>query len=836
MNPKTAIITLTAIFTVIGTYAQTGKLRGHLYDEETREPVAFASVSLSLHKKNFSSDFDGNFSIPLDSLQFSDTLICSFSGFKPFKMLVSKTSDTFLQIEMNREVIEMKGILISVKTNPALKWVKLAQDHRKDNDPERLDHYECRTFTSNTIAVNKISDKIKKGKLGKEIGTLFDTISYISNDKSKAILPVFISEVVSNFYFNKNPHLTKEVILASRIKGVGVQDGTFVSQLLGSTFIGYNFYQNTLVVIDKGIASPISENAMNIYNYRLTAVDRSGPRRIFQIWCEPRIEKDLAFKGFIWIEDTTGALVRLSLELNNNSNLNYIEKLRVTQEYVPTTKGAYFCSNSRVIVDAAEVNTKAAGVIATSTINYSALNVNAEHEPRFFDNRLVMEQDATDKGDTFWENHRPVKQTEDEKRIMRKIDTLVKLPSVKTYVDLVNFLVDGYFDIGKFDKVQLGPYYSLVSWNRLEGFRARLGFRTSYKLSRNWLIEGMGAYGFKDNKWKYSFRAERILNRKRWTKIGALHRYDVELIGFTDNDENATGVFTAFNLLGSRNLVYSRDSRLIFGTDLKHGLRFSMTLGNRQYHFTPIDTFNFAWYNRYPDTFASSRNFTNTSVTFNLRYAPRDYFLQNDNRRVNFTGIGAVYYASFTRGFKGLLNGHFNYNRLTVGMSYIKVWGTVGRTQFNVEGTKIWENLPYPLLNIFIGNQSYVYNTAAYNQMRIFEFVTDQSVSGSLEHHFNGFFFNRIPLIKRLKWREIINAKTIYGTLGPRNFNFIPKQIEGIPVTQFKSFDKIPYLEIGAGIENIFKLLRIDAIWRLTYRDSPGARPFGVKASIAVQF
>lgn len=827
---------LICIISLFPAFAQTVKITGHVFDEDTREPVSFATVRLVLHNKTYKSNFDGNFSIPADSIRFSDTLIVTFAGYTPQVRIITPSLDSNFQIELKREVVTMGGILISIKANPALKWVKLAQDNRQKNDPDRLDHYECQAFTSNTIAVNKISDKLKNGKLGKEIGALFDTISYLSADKSKSILPVFISEVVSNFYFNKNPHLTKEVIQGSRIKGVGVQDGTFISQLLGSTFIGYNFYANTLVIIDKGIASPIGENAMNIYNYKIADVDRSGPRRIFQIYVEPKVEKDLAFKGFIWIEDTTGALLKLSLELGNNSNLNYIEKLRITQEYVPTEKGAFFCINSRVIVDAAEVNTKAAGVIATNTINYSKVNVNVMHEPKFFDNRLVMESDATQKEDSFWVNNRPVKQTEDEKRIMRKIDTLVKLPSVKTYVDLVNFLVDGYFDIGKFDKVQLGPYYSLVSWNRLEGVRARLGFRTSYKLSRNWLIEGMGAYGFSDEKWKYSIRAERILNRKRWTKVGVMHRYDVELIGFTDNDENATGVFTAFNLLGSRNLVYSRDSRLIFGTDLKHGLRFSMTLGNRQYNFTKVDTFNFAWYHKYPDTSTYSSNFTNTMVTFNLRYAPRDYFLQNDNRRVNFTGIGAVYYATFQRGFKGIMNGYFNYNRLTIGMNYVKVWGTVGRTQFNTEATKIWEKLPYPLLNIFIGNQSYVYNTGAYNQMRIFEFVTDQSLSGSMEHHFNGFFFNRIPLIKKLKWREIINGKIIYGTLNPANVNLIPKQIEGIPVTQFKSFGSIPYIEVGTGIENIFKLLRVDAIWRLTYREGAGVKPFGVKASIAVQF
>ncbi|MBS3914761.1 MAG: carboxypeptidase-like regulatory domain-containing protein [Bacteroidetes bacterium] len=812
--------------------AQIYGIRGKIFAEETIEPLAFANFYFGTTGKGFYSDFEGNFEYHSDHFP-SDTLLVQYSGYKERMFLLTSDSMNVFEIEMVRSVVQTGEVLIHSRDNPALKWIALAQDRRKENNPDKLPFYECETFTKNTIAVNNISARLRNGKLGSEIGPLFDTISYISGDKTKSVLPVFLSEVISDYFFNRNPYLSKEIIKASRLKGIGVQDGTFISQVLGSTFVNYNFYQNTLVVVDKGIMSPIAEGSTAIYNYKIVNVDRSTGRRIFQIQCEPRNAKDLAFSGFIWIEDSTGGLVRLSLELNNTANINYIEKLRITQEYIATEKGAFFCNNARVVVDAAEVNTKAAGVVATTTITARNIRVNVEHPPKFFETRVTIAPGAFDHSDTFWEAHRHYPMNPAEIRIANKIDTLVNLPRIRTYVDVVNFLVDGYKNYGLVD---LGPYYSLVSYNQMEGLRLRLGFRTSVKFSRNWVIEGFGAYGFQDERWKYSIKAERILNRKRWTKLGVLYRKDVEQIGITDNDNYSTGLFTAFNLLGSNNLNFNRDMRLMFGTDIRNGLRVNLTLGNRLYEFQKVGNYNFAWYPKFPDTTLISQSFINSTLNLTVRYAPRNYFLQNDNRRVNFSGIGPEWYGTWIQGIPNFLGSSFSYTRLILGLNYNKVWGVMGRTAFNVEGSRVFGTLPYPLLTVYIGNQSFIYNTGAYNQMRIFEFITDRSISASFEHHFNGFFFNRVPLLKRLKWREIFGSKAIYGTLADKNFLIIPQKINEGPVTQFKTFTNKPYSEISCGIENIFKIIRVDAVWRLTYRNEPRVRNFGVKVSIGLAF
>mgnify|MGYP001580725094 FL=1 len=831
-NIKWSVLTALLCFTAQVLQAQTIRVKGNIFDAETREPISFVAFYTDENEENlvFLSDFEGHF-----DKEIPDTfthLTVGFTEYKTVRINRDSIKGKVLTIELKREPIGMQGIEISLKYNPAHRLIKLAQKNKDKLSPTNINHYSCETYTKNIISVNNISEKIKRTKFGQQLGNLFDTISYISGDGKKSILPVFVSEVLSDFYYNKSPKLSKEIIKASRVKGVGVDDGSFISQVLGSTFVNYNFYSNSLVVVDKGVPSPIGDIAMGIYKYKLVHVDRSGPLRVFQIKCTPKQPNDLAFNGYVWIEDSTGALLRLSLAINANANLNFIEKLRITQEYQATEKG-YFYGKSRVVIDAQETSTKAMGLVASSSISFQKIDLDAVRPSKFFAERLIMKEDATTHTDAFWEDKRHVQPNDAERRIENSIDTLVNLPSIKTYVDLANFLVDGY--VGK-GKIGIGPYYNLMSYNQLEGVRLRLGFRTNASFSKNWIIKGMLAYGLKDKEWKYKFLAERILNRKRWTKLGIQYKKDVEQIGITDNDELSNGLFTAFNLLGSNNLNLNRDIKLKFATDIRTGLRVNVSAGNRWYKFQKIGNYNFAWYPIAGNKSIISQEFINSYVKAGFRYTPRFYYLQNENKRVTFVNAGPEYYGNIEFGLRDLFESNFDYTRVRLGFTYRKVWGALGRTRFNTEANAMFGVVPYPLQTVYVGNQSFIYNTSAYNQMRIFEFVSDRSISGTFEHHFNGFLFNRVPLIKKLKWRSIIGSKVIIGTLDSANYDIIPTDYQGVQISTFKALNKEPYVEASFGIENIFKIIRVDAVWRITYREPNNPRNFGVKASIAFGF
>ena len=428
-----------------------------------------------------------------------------------------------------------------------------------------------------------------------------------------------------------------------------------------------------------------------------------------------------------------------------------------------------------------------------------------------------------------------IKQSSEEARIASKIDTLNDLPRVKSYIDLVNFLVDGYQRVGIID---FGPYFTLASWNPYEGFRVRLGFRSTPAISKKSLTTGFLAYGFNDQQYKYGIKTDILLHKIHYTKLTISHTYDTELIGITDNELYAQSLFTAFNLLGSNNITLVRQSKINLGSDIRPGLRFNLGFFHGNYNFPYVKNYRFAYHSNFPNTDPEniSNKLTNAYVSFRINYEPRSYDVRTDYDRMTFHAGGPKYSLYLHQGIKNLLGSQYNYSKVQLGYSYDKTWSIMGRSIFGIDYSQVFGLLPYPLLTVYVGNQSFMYSQNAYNQMTIFEFVSDKSLQFSFEHHFNGYVINRIPLLNRFKLREVVSTKAIYGTLQEKNRLLIPTSWDDLPVTQFKTFGKIPYWELGFGIENIFKCIRIDLIWRMTYLEPNSYRNVGVKASFAMYF
>lgn len=807
-------------------------LQGTVWDGETHDPMSYASCYWGKTNKGSITDFDGFFSLGKGPFP-SDSLIFEYIGFEPYVILIDTIKYLPMKINLVRAVERTSAVNIVLGINPALKWLHLAQDNRKKNSPANIETYRCESFIKATVAINNISKNIQKTKLAKSMGTYFDTISYLTGDSNKAILPVLISEVLSEFSYQKNPYLTKEVVKATRIRGIGVTDGSFMGQIMGNTFTSYSIYDESMVVFDKGIPSPIADGAELIYNYKLIKADYTNTRKVLQIQVSPKNPRDLALSGFIWIEDTTGAVVRVAVEITGASNLNYVEKLKFAQEYEQLKEGPFFCTKMRVMMDIGELSKQAAGMVASTTTTYKNVEVGVAFPPRYFDNRISIEAGANAKQDTFWEAHAHTQQTAEEKRIASKIDTLNNLPTVKSYVDLVNFLVDGYQRVGIMD---FGPYYTLCSWNMLEGVRFKMGFRTTPAISKNSVTTGFVAYGLSDQMWKYGFNTDIYLNRKNWSKLSLMHRRDVELIGITDNDLYGQSLFTAFNLFGSIYLNLTTQSRISYGVDLRPGLRVTGTVYHANYVFPQIGRFKFLWYD-HTNNRALSNELTNTNASIAIVYEPKSYSLKTDLDRMTFSAPGPRYQLLYQKGIPNVLGSQFSYDKAVASYTYTKVWSMMGRSIFSIDAAKVWGLLPYPLLTVYVGNQSFMYNRLAYNQMRNFEFVSDQSVQAGFEHHLNGYLFNRIPLVNHFKLREVITSKAIYGTLHNHNKNVIPTALVDPEISEFKTFTKnLPYWEVGFGVENMFKCIRLDAIWRVTYREPNSPRNFGIKASFSMSF
>lgn len=811
-------------------------VKGKITDLKTNEAITGANIIFAGTEDQFSSNFDGVFTAR--TTKETDTLIISYVGYETQRIPIVRGTTQTIVVKMVVKEFVFAGVKTVNKVNRAIRIIENAQKNKHLYNIEQLNSYECESFTKIQIAVNNVSEELKNKRLLKSVEGIFDTMSYLSEDKGKQVLPIFLSENLSNFYYNKNPRQNKEVILASRVKGVGVEDGTFLSQLLGSTFQQYNFNDNILPILEKNFISPISKSSLTYYNFKLigSSFPEGSTRKLYQIEVTPKNPLDLVFTGYIWIEDSTFALRKLTLSITNKANLNFVEKLKITQELEPSTAGAYIPVKTRILIDIAEISKKSAGMIALFNNSYRKIEVNKERSPKFFDYPITLQEDASLKTEEFWDSMRHEELTLDEKRALAKIDTLTNVKVIKNYVEFINIIFNGYKSIGMFD---LGPYALLYGYNVLEGHRIRVGAKTNYSFSKKYIFGGYAAYGLLDQQWKYKLQAEKVLSRKHWTMTGISYKKDVEQIGVTDDYYGSSNLFTAVSVFAASQLNRSKESKFWFNSEFIKGWNVKLVLLHKEYLFEPVKQFNFAYLENPQDTNAISSNFTNATATIGLRWAPKEYYLQNDNERVRQSKPGGLALSiNYTRGFKGILGSRFEYNRVTASVEKGLSFGYWGRTDFTLSATKIFETLPYPLLEVHRGNQSFVYSTSAYNLMNFFEFITDKSLFFKMEHHFNGAIFNRIPLMKKLKWREFAEGRAVLGSIGQNNIGLIPlnDNFDRAVSPINNKINREPYIEVAYGIENIFKVLQVVAVHRLTHLNTPGVRKFGVKLGLSVSF
>ena len=818
-------------------FGQLTKVVGKISDQKTGEPLTGVSIYFVRTGIGTTTNFEGLFEI--SSISPSDSIIVSYVGYDEMYIPIFRDSSQEINVKLKIAAVVFKAT-VSGKVNRAIRVIKEAHKAKDKYNLENLNSYESENFTKIQIAINNVSETTRNKKLMKSVENIFDTIRSISADSGKKVLPIFLSENLSNFYFNKNPNLSKEVIIASRVKGVGVEDGSFLSQLMGSTFQQYNFNDNILPILQKNFISPISKSGLLYYNYKFRGgqyPDSLSNKKLYMIEVTPKNPLDLVFTGYIWIEDSTFALKRVSLSITNKANLNFVEKLKITQEYERSDVGAYIPVKNRVLIDIAELSKNSPGMVAVFSSSSEKIKTNINRNTKFFDYKISMKEDATMKNDAFWDTRRHEKLTIDEKRALAKIDTITNIKVIKNYVEVINIIFNGYKKIGKID---FGPYALLYGNNFIEGHRFRLGAKTNFSFSKKFTFSGYGAYGLKDEQWKYKGQVEAILSRKHWSTMGMSYKKDVEQIGVSDDYYGASNLFTAVSIFGASQLNRSKESKFWATSEFIRGWNAKIIFSHKEYQFEQVKKFNFAYNeNLNSDTSLRSTNFTNAVITIGLRWAPKEYYLQNDNERMRQTKPGALALSiNYSKGIKGVLGSRFDYNRITATIEKGLSFGYWGRTDFTLSGTKIFEILPYPLLEVHRGNESFFYSTSSYNLMNFFEFITDKSAFFKMEHHCGGALLNRIPLMKKLKWREFVEGRAVLGSLSKQNIALIPtfdRSVKEVTPINDK-INKEPYIEVAYGLENIFKILQVAAVHRITHLGNPNVRKFGVKFGFSISF
>ena len=802
-------------------FSQTYTISGKVFDAETKEPLPFVPVLIKGTTVGATSDFDGNFSITTSKL--GDSLIASYVSYKKLSRPIKRGVTQVVNMPMVIEGVSLMEVVVKPGENPAHRIIRNVIANKYRNNRRRLDAYEYEAYNKVEFDLNRIPKEMREKKVFKPIQFVFDNVDSL-NSGEKPSLPIFITESLSDFYFRTNPDRKKEVIKASKVTGI---ENTSVTSVMGDMYQNINIYDNNIIIFGKDFVSPISDNGFFYYKYYLEDSVFIGNTRCYQIRFKSKRPQELCFSGNMWISDTTWAVKRLEMSIPKDANINFINAANVVQEFVQVDS-TWMLSRDRLVIDFA-MNQKQVGIYGRKTTSYKNIKVNQPKNEKFYEfgDKIVVEDSAMKKSDEFWQTARHDSLSVREQKIYHMIDTIKTLPIYKTWVDVFTLFVSGY---RTFNNFEVGPYFNLLSYNRIEGPRVRFGGRTSSKFSRWYELQGYVAYGFKDEKFKYSLGFKTFISKKPHRQlVGMTYKSDYEILGQSQNGFSQDNLFASlFRTSPLTNLTRVDQTYAWYEREWIEGLTSKVTLVGRT--ITPLLANSYKYYQK-DGSIGVKENIRNTEVRLNVRFAHKEKFISGDFSRISLGTKWPIIQVNYAKSLQNAFRGEYDYQKVVLNVNdRVRLISLLGYTDYTLEAGKIFGRLPYPLMELHGGNETYVYDYMAYNMMKYYEFASDQYASIGVFHHFEGLFLNKVPLLKKLKWREVVTCKALWGSVEEKN-----KRTIIFPNT-LSALGNEPYVEVSAGVENIFKVFRIDALWRSTYLRPRAIDNFGVKMGFQLTF
>lgn len=802
------------------------KIMGKVIDSATQQPMPFVNVYIRGTTTGVRTDFNGEYA--LEFTENADSITASFVGFVTVQKPIVMRKFQTINFTLIEDKINLNEVVIRPTTNPAEILLKKINQNKKKNSGEKIQAYEYEAYSKIEFDANNISEKFQDSKMVKPFQFIFENID-TSTVNGKSYLPLFLTEALSDVYFRSEPKAKKEFIKASRVSGV---DNESIAQFLGDMYQDINVYDNYITLFDKNFVSPVANFGLGYYKYYLTDSTFFGKNWCYKIMFKPRRKQELTFTGYFWVADTSFAIKKFDMRIADDANINFINDMVTQQEFDNFNDTCWMVTLDKLIVDFNLVNNTKnnMGFYGTKTTSYRNYVFNKPKDDQFYNTptKITVEEGASEKTDTFWIAHRHDTLSKDERAIYKMVDTLETVKLFRTYVDIVKTIVMGYYVKGNFE---WGPYFNVISFNDIEGARIRLGGRTSNDFSTKLMIEGHLAYGTKDQTMKYGGGFLYMLGKNPRKSIGTWYKYDIEQLGESQNS------FITDNILASL-LRRSPYDKLTTVKEFKFKYEHEWFMGfSNTFHFIHRDIFPLGStkfeFNQ-GGQMQEMNSVTTSEIQFDTRFAYNEKFVFGEFERTSMGTEYPVLTFKYSYGIKDFWDGDYEYTRAQLGIEHWFNVGSFGWSKYIIESGKIWGTLPYPLLKLHEGNETWVFDDYAFNMMNYYEFASDKYISAYYVHHFDGFFLNHIPLMRKLKWRETASVRCAFGNLSEKNI-----QASTFPVSLSK-LDK-PYFEVSTGIENIFKFIKINAVWRLSHLDHLKANgnnvnDFGILGTFQVYF
>lgn len=832
-------------------------ITGVVVEESTGDTIPFPSVQYKKEKIATSGNAYGRFSIKRLN---GEKLTFSAVGYQELTILIGPNTPSEMKITLKTDTKQLKGVTVktkrskySRKNNPAVELMKRVIAAKKRTDLANHDYYQFNKYQKITFAINDIkpteleNEKLKKKKW---LINQIETCPY----NNKLILPLSVDETVTRNIYRKDPKTEKSIIMGQSSSGVNdlIETGDILNNVLKDVFTDVDLYDDQIRLLQYPFTSPIGKDAISFYRFYIVDTVYVDRDKCFHLQFLPNNQQDFGFRGEIWIlADSTLHVKRCNLTLPKKSDVNFVDNLQIIQEYTRLPEGDWALTTDDMFVEMsiAKFLTKAI-VIRTTRMSDYAFD---ELPDKLFKGKtkVLHESNAMMRDEAFWDKYRSVELTKSESSMDAFINNLSQQKAFKYIIFGVRAFIENFVETGSQNhpsKVDIGPINTMISSNFIDGVRTRISAQTTANLNPHWFLSGYYARGWdsRKNYYKgeltYSFNKEEYLPREFPKRtLTFTSTYDVcspsDKFMHTDKDN----VFTALKWTKVEKMMFYNRQQLSFEREEEWGFRTTISLKTEENEacgdlfFKPLSMVGME------DAMTGQGKFRTTEARIELRYAPGETFINTKQRRLPVNLDAPVFTLSHTTGIKGFLGGDYDYN-FTEASIYKRLWlNSWGKIDILAKGGIQWNKVPFPLLIMPAANLSYIISDETFNLINNMEFLNDRYASLDISWDLNGKIFNRIPLLKKLKWREWLGIKCLWGTLTDKNnptlaANAGDGMLMEFPEGSYIMDSKRPYIELIAGIHNIFKIIHIQYVHRLNYNHLPTATKNGVRLMMRLTF
>jgi len=836
------------IFSPIIIKAQTTVVEGTVTDAITNKPLPFVSVAFVGSTIGINTDEKGKFILetkkPYPQLQISSV------GYKTVlhKVIVGKQQIINIKLFTEDETLKEVSIKTSKKEkyknkdNPAVELIRQVIAHKNQNNMESHNYVEYEQYEKLQFSFIDISKKVTEKKMLRKYQFFFNNRDSTTL-AGESLLPVFLSEKLTQNYYRKTPEAKKTVVKGDRVVNiVNFVDNAGINTYLSRMYQEVDIYSNNIFLMTNQFLSPIANAAPTFYKFFITDTIVVDNTKLVELAFTPRNGNDMLFEGDIYITlDGNYAVEKAKLSINKNINLNWVRSMAVDLDYEKDTSGRYHLTKSDMTADFGVNKSTKRGVFGERSLSFRNY-VTDKPEPDKVYSGLEIEEPETVKHqpEQVWSAYRGVDTlTQTQANTYKNIDSLQKMPSYRRSMNILNLFAVGFVSFGP---VEFGPANTFASFNPVEGFRMRLGGRTTTDFSTRYYLESYGAYGTRDGQFKYLLNASYAFNNKSiytfpQNYIRATVQREIKIPGAEVAFSQEDNLFLSFKRGQDNKYLYNQYYKIDYVSEFENHSSFNLEFKNWQQ--SPAGSL---YFNNEVNGLPNSVNsITTTELAAGVRIAPHEKLIQGKLYRIPILSKYPIISLDYHQGIKGLFNGEYNYQNLHLRVDKRFYLSQLGYTDVSFEGGYLFGQVPFPLLTIHRANQTFAYEPDSYNLMNFLEFVSDHYAAVNIEHCFNGFIFNKIPLIKKLKLREFITFKTLYGGVRDENNpnthpNLLQYPANTDLISQTYTLSKTPYTEGSIGIGNIFKFLRLDMVERFNYLDHPNTVRYGIRTSAFLDF